>query len=244
MGCTPRNPDSKPSAHQNPALTKAGFLILEYPQMERFETCLAFTWLPQNDGQPLHVTPGDRGGATAWGVTLASYAAWRSDHGIHATTAADLGRATQAELSELIRSRYWLAVSADSLPVGADLLTYDFGYGSGPGTSCRVLQAVLGVVQDGQLGPVTLAAAARMDRTTLVRALAARHAAYYESLSDFRLFGHGWLNRNAARLALALAAKPAVPTQAPAPEMVVNLVADTTDIANENELEALNGAVI
>lgn len=74
--------------------------------MARYEDCLAFTWLPKNDGQPIHTTPGDRGGATAWGVTLVSYAAWRADHGVRTTTVADLSRATKPELSELIRARY------------------------------------------------------------------------------------------------------------------------------------------
>lgn len=193
--------------------------------MTRFDDCLAFTWRPDCDGQPLHVTPGDRGGATAWGVTLQAYAAWRADHGLPVTTAADLGRATKPELSELIRSRYWLAVCADSLPVGIDLLTYDFGYGSGPSTSVRQLQALVGVAQDGQLGPVSLAAVNRMDREHLIRELAARHAAFYASLPDARLFGHGWLNRNNARLQLALstlgipapALEPALVVQAPAP---------------------------
>lgn len=194
--------------------------------MARYDDCLAFTWRPENDGQPLHVTPGDRGGATAWGVTLGSYAAWRADHGVPVTTAADLGMATKAELSELIRARYWLAVSADSLPLSADLLTYDFGYGSGPGTSCRVLQAVVGVEQDGQLGPVSLAAIAHMDREHLIRALAARHAAYYGSLADARLFGHGWLNRNNARLQLALSTL-STPAPAPMPALVAQVPTPT-----------------
>lgn len=205
--------------------------------MARFEDCLAFTWLPTNDGQPLHTTPGDRGGATAWGVTIAVYAAWRSAHGVRTTAVADLNRATKVELATLIRAQYWNVVQGDHLPVGADLLVYDFGYGSGPGTSCKQLQAVLGVDQDGELGPVTLAAAARMNRVALIRALATRHQAYYASLSDFGLFGHGWTNRNNARLALALSA---VSTPTPATQTAVMASADTTDNANNSELEALN----
>lgn len=184
--------------------------------MSRFETCLNFTWLPQNDGQPLHTTPGDRGGATAWGVTLESYAAWRSDHGIRPTTEADLAAATKDDLATLIQSRYWNAVQGDHLPVGADLLVYDFGYGSGPGTSAKLLQEVVGGLRiDGQLGPVTLAAVARVNRLDLIRRLSARHEAYYESLADFHLFGRGWTTRNSARLQLALATPAAAPVPAP-----------------------------
>lgn len=90
---------------------------------------------------------------------------------------------------------------------------------------------MLGVAQDGQLGPVSLAAVAGMDREHLIRSLAARHAAFYSSLPDARLFGHGWLNRNAARLALALetlstpapAPTPALVAQGPAPTPAAHL---------------------
>ena len=171
---------------------------------DRFQDCLAFTWRPDFDGGAIHTTPGDHGGATAWGVTLASYADWRADHGIHSTTAADLGRASKADLAALIRERYWDAGQGDDLAPGVDLLVYDFGYGSGPPVSVRLLQEVLGVDVDGDLGPQTLGAAAKADRMSLIRRLGARHDAFYRSLRQYPLFGRGWSRRNAARVAVAL----------------------------------------
>ncbi len=175
------------------------------PAPGRFEACLAFTWLPQFDGQPLHTTPHDAGGATAWGVTLATYAAWRAKHGEPSTTVEDLRAATKDQLAELIRAEYWNALQGDHLPAGVDLLVYDFGYGSGAGTSARKLQEVLGVTVDGQLGPHTLAAAQAFDREALIRKLNVEHETFYRGLRDFQYFGHGWTNRNDARLTAALA---------------------------------------
>ncbi len=175
------------------------------PAASRFQECLDFTWRPDCDGQPLHVTPGDHGGATSWGVTLASYASWRADHGEHSTTQADLAAATKTQLAELVRARYWMPVGGDGLPAGVDLLVYDFGYGSGTGTSSRILQAMVGVDQDGAVGPHTLAAVAAHDRMDLIRKLGLRHESYYQSLAQYGMFGRGWSNRNAARLAIALA---------------------------------------
>ncbi len=172
---------------------------------DRFSACMAFTWLPQNDGQPLHITAHDAGGATSWGVTLATFAAWRAKSGLRGTTAEDLGAATQDELATLIRSEYWNAVQGDHLPLGADLLVFDFGFVSGSGRSARILQQVLGVAVDGQLGPHTLAAAQACDRVDLIRRLAAAHEAFYRGLRDFAYFGRGWTNRNNDRLAAALA---------------------------------------
>ena len=173
---------------------------------DRFAASLAFTWRLDNDGQPYHVTPGDRGGPTAWGVTFAAYAAWRRAHGKLATTDFDLLHAAKDDLAVLIRTNYWNAVQADHLPPGVDLLVYDFGFGSGPGTSARVLQRALGVGQDGVVGPATLAAAHAAGRSTLVPQLAAMHQSFYASLADYVLFGRGWSRRNSARLALALEA--------------------------------------
>ena len=198
------SPFKKPTATVSAKPAPVPAAPVAYTSDARFNACLAFTWRVDEDGQPLHVTAGDRGGATSWGVTLASWTAWREDHGQRTTTEADLAAATKPELAEMIRSRYWLAVSADSLPVGVDLLVYDFGYGSGPGTSVRKLQEVVGVDADGVLGPRSMAAVRAHDRVALIKALAARHEAYYQSLADFSLFGRGWTRRNGDRLALAL----------------------------------------
>ena len=209
-----RKPLAKPVAAAPVKPVPAPAAPIAYTSDPRFNAALAFTWRVDEDGQPLHVTPGDRGGATAWGVTLAAWASWREDHGDRTTTEADLAAATKPQLADMIRSRYWLAVSADSLPVGVDLLVYDFGYGSGTGTSVRVLQGVVGVDADGVLGPRSLAAIAAHDRIALIKALSTRHEAYYQGLSDFALFGRGWTRRNSDRTALALTMSEATPAAA------------------------------
>jgi lysozyme family protein len=176
---------------------------------DRFTECLAFTWDPHWDGQPLHKSSNDPGGWTAWGVTLSTFSSWQEDHGNPPATVEDLRAATKDDLAPIVRSRYWDAVHADQLPPGPDLLVYDFGYGSGSGTSAKLLQEVLGVAVDGRIGPATLAAAAAADAADhagFVQRLGDRHESFYRSLRLFATFGHGWLNRNSARVTLALAA--------------------------------------
>ena len=179
------------------------------PAPGRFGQCIAFTWRPDNDGQPYHVTPGDHGGPTAWGVTFTSFAAWRRAHGAPYPTTNDLRAAKKLELATLIQTSYWNALQADHLPPGVDLLVYEFGFGSGPITSAEELQRVLNglgadLELDGGLGPRTLAAVAQVNRRTLIEHLGAAHAAFYQSLKQ-PLFLRGWLRRNTERLALALA---------------------------------------
>ncbi len=72
------------------------------------------------------------------------------------------------------------------------------------------VQRWLGVTADGDIGPRTIAAAqARPDRTFIFcAALADAQLSYYQSLSTFPLYGHGWTNRVWARLDAALALCP------------------------------------
>ncbi len=78
-------------------------------------------------------------------------------------------------------------------------------------TAAKALQGYLGVTADGDVGPKTIAAAqVRPDRTFIFcAALADAQLSYYQSLSTFPLYGHGWTNRVWARLDAALKLCPA-----------------------------------
>lgn len=167
--------------------------------MERFNDAVAFTWRPNNDGQSYHVTPGDNGGPTSWGVTERSWLGWVKVMNLPAKALRD---ATKDDLLPLIKFGYWDVVNADHLPAGVDLLVYEFGYGSGPVTSARVLQELVGVKRiDGVIGPVTLSAAIDAG-PGLIDRLAVRHANFYKSLGQPK-FVNGWLRRANDRLELA-----------------------------------------
>jgi len=164
---------------------------------DNFDACLAFVLRPENDGQPYHVTPGDPGGATAWGVIQTTYDDYRDTHDLPEQSVKLM---TPTERSDIYRSEYW----TPGLPKGVDLMVFDFGVTSGPGRSRKYLQAVVGVSADGSVGPQSLAAVAKHAPADLVKALAARQLAFYRSLPTFHLFGHGWTNRTNARQAAAL----------------------------------------
>ena len=175
---------------------------------DRFTQWLDFAWRPDMDGQAYHSTAGDNGGPTEWGFTFSTYTGWCVMHGLPYPTLADFKALSKASFVPLARALFWNAVQADHLPPGVGLLVCDFGFGSGPSTSVKQLQTVLGFTGpaiDGALGPVTLGAVARTDRVKLVQALGARHAAFYRSLGTFHLFGNGWLRRNTDRVTVALA---------------------------------------
>lgn len=168
------------------------------PARDRFEACLDHV-LQHEGGYVDH--PRDPGGATNMGITIGTLSDWLGRPATRAEVR-DLSRETAAAI---YRARYWQAVQGDSLPVGLDLVLFDYAVNSGPGRAVRTLQAVLGVPMDGAIGPVTLSALAGRDREQLIREVCARRRAFLRSLSTYDAFGRGWERRVAAVEAAALA---------------------------------------
>ncbi len=155
--------------------------------------------------------PRDRGGATNYGITLATLAEWRRSRDPGATVTADHVRELNVEeAKEIYRSRYWNVLRCDDLPKGVDLLVFDLGVNAGPARSAKILQEVLGVEQDGSIGPVTLNGLNACAPDKIIREFSAKRLDFYRGLADFGTFGAGWTNRTNRMLdaALAMAAAP------------------------------------
>lgn len=169
---------------------------------ERFDECLTFTLRAEGGFVD---NPEDPGGATNMGITLATYRSWSDDTAAGVTQIQDL---TRKVVSAIYRTLYWNPLRADALPAGVDLSVFDFGVNAGVWRSGRMLQLALGFTGDevdGCVGPETLAAAGKASARGVIELLAKRQADYYRSLSEFAIFGAGWLNRTDARRNAALA---------------------------------------
>lgn len=162
--------------------------------------------------------PADPGGATNKGVTQYTYNAYRKSRGLPARSVREI---TSDELSTIYRTRYWDAVKGDWLPAGLDYAVYDFGVNSGPRRAIEFLQRVLGVDDDGELGPKTLKAAETANAADVINALCDRRLAWLKTLKTWKVFGKGWSNRvagvrrNALAMARGAAAEPAKPDPVP-----------------------------
>lgn len=120
-------------------------------------------------------------------------------------TAADMMGLTWAESERIADARYWLPAGGDRLPVGANLMVVDFGWGSGVHEAVLMLQEILGFTGrdlDGIAGGKTALAAIGMGTAALVAALHDRQAAYYAALGS--RFLRGWMGRDGRRRDLAL----------------------------------------
>jgi lysozyme family protein len=175
---------------------------------ENFDRCLSLV-LVHEGGFVDH--PRDPGGATNLGITQATLSKSRG----RPSFVEDVRRLTKAEAGEIYRGSYWASVEGDRLPGGLDLAVFDFAVNSGPRRAVRMLQDLLGVAEDGVIGPHTLAAADAADVPKLIADLSAARLRFLGGLSTWSVFGTGWrrrvqsVERQAKELALIAQREPA-----------------------------------
>lgn len=146
--------------------------------------------------------PSDPGGATNFGVTQATYDAYRRRMGLPTQHVRNI---TQDEVHDIYVIGYWNKIRGDDLPAGVDLAVYDFAVNSGPHRAARYLQRVVGVGQDGKIGPKTIAASKTISPRRIVARLMDDRLTFLRGLPTWGTFGRGWGNRVADVRAKALA---------------------------------------
>jgi lysozyme family protein len=135
--------------------------------------------------------PSDPGGMTNLGVTKRVWEEWVG----HEVDEKQMRALTPALVAPLYKKKYWDKVCGDELPTGLDLAVFDLAVNSGPGRAAKMLQKVLGVPQDGAIGPQTLAKAVNVDSSKLIADYNAERLAFLQALPTWGTFGKGWGRR-------------------------------------------------
>ena len=152
---------------------------------ENYQKCLAQV-LKYEGGYVDH--PKDPGGPTNKGITQAVYDEWRKKSGLPVQSVRNIA---QSEVEAIYRQEYWDRISGDSLPSGVDFAVFDYAVNSGVSRAAKTLQAVVGVTQDGQIGPATIQAV----KTYVAMSVTNKRLAFMQSLSIWSTFGKGWSAR-------------------------------------------------
>lgn len=145
--------------------------------------------------------PDDPGGATNLGVTLAT---WReAGYDIDGDGYIDADDVRMLSVSDavarVIKPKFWDRWHADDIRCQAVAnILVDWLYNSGsPGI--RIPQKLLGVCQDGIVGPETLKALNGADQEEFFASVKSERIKYYSDLvarkPDLRKFFKGWMNR-------------------------------------------------
>lgn len=134
----------------------------------------------------------DPGGRTNKGITQAVYDDWRSGENLPKR---DVKLLNDYEVGAIYKRRYWDAVKGDQLPFGVDYCVFDFAVNSGANRAARYLQRAMGLVEDGQIGPLTIAAAASEPPGSLIEKVCVSRLNFLKQLKVFDRFGRGWTTR-------------------------------------------------
>ncbi len=155
---------------------------------ENFNTALR-ALLKQEGGYVNH--PADPGGMTNLGVTKLTWEMWTG----HPVNEKQMRALTPELVAPMYKKKYWDKVSGDELPTGVDLAVFDFAVNSGPGRAAKLLQKVLGVAQDGAIGPQTLLKVVNIDSSQLIADYNAERLTFLMALPTWGTFGKGWGRR-------------------------------------------------
>lgn len=143
--------------------------------MKNFETI--FPLVIKDEGTKYTNDKDDHGGPTKYGITL-------TDVRLHLkkdATAEDVKALTLDQAKNIYKSKYWNALSCDTLPAGVDYTCFDYGVNSGLGRPRKALQ------QFKSLSGTSLITAINNERTAFLKAIAAKPGQ--------AKFLRGWLNR-------------------------------------------------
>lgn len=161
--------------------------------MSRFDDCLAV--ILGNEGGVSN-NPIDTGGLTNKGVTQTVYDGYRAQHGLPLQPVTFV---TVLEAAAIYMQSYWTPARCQSLAKPVDLCMFDMAINSGVYRASRLLQQCVGVVQDGVIGPKTLAAAGSIDPLKLAADYCNARVAFVQGIVAAnpaqRIFLNGWVNR-------------------------------------------------
>ena len=200
-----------------------------------FQQAVSFT-LDQEGGWADN--PADPGGATMCGITLGVFRAW---HHESAAEPNDLRAIQTSEVEAIYRALYWNPVEGARLPAGLGLSVFDSAVNLGVRRATMLLQAALGVTQDGAVGPVTLGAVSRVALDVLLGRLAGEREMFYRRCANFAVFGRGWLSRSNACLLASRRAAGISAEEAGTSAMGSRIPQLAADDLNADELARVGG---
>lgn len=139
--------------------------------------------------------PVDHGGETNFGVTKVSWAEYLG----RTVQPGEMRKLSKAVITPYYRTQYWDKCRCDELPAGLDYAVFDFAVNAGPGRAAKFLQRAVGAVDDGVLGPATMAAVAKTDPKAALDHFSLAKWNFYKGLVERdptqKRFINGWLNR-------------------------------------------------
>lgn len=132
--------------------------------------------------------PRDPGGETNWGISKRSY-----PH-------LNIRELTREDAKAIYFEDFWRSIKPERYADGVQFQMLDFAINSGIGTAIRHLQKAVGVSDDGQWGPHSQGALARMSESDVIMLLIAERIEFMTYRKNWDAAGKGWMRRMAKNL--------------------------------------------
>lgn len=142
--------------------------------------------------------PSDPGGATMIGITLNTYKTYCKRNGMAIPNVTDLKNIQYKVWRDILHTMYWNKWKADTI-LNQDVanMLVDWVWMSGANIGIKRPQGLLGVTQDGIVGPKTIAAVNKSNNflKTLYQARKTHFENIVRSKPSSKKFLNGWMNR-------------------------------------------------
>lgn len=131
--------------------------------------------------------PKDPGGLTKFGISKKAY------------PSLDIANLTEADAIAIYKRDYWDRVQGDSLPYNVAYALFNYAVNRGVSVAIKYAQQVLGVNQDGRMGPATISGILIMGEKAFLGQFLGLAKKGYEDLvaskPSLAVFLNGWKNR-------------------------------------------------
>lgn len=131
--------------------------------------------------------PADSGGETKFGVAK------------NANPTLNIKSMTWEDAKAVYYRKYWLASSCDKLPPQVAKIVFDGSINHGVDKSLKFMQRAIGVLEDGNIGPLTLAKINGLDQIAVCNKISDIREKFYKDIVAAKptqaKFLNGWLRR-------------------------------------------------
>jgi len=112
----------------------------------------------------------------------------------------DIASLTREHAALIYELDYLTPLRVERFHDGVGFQLFDYAVNAGVDGAIKGLQRALGVVADGKIGPVTLAALNALTETDVIMRVAAQRIRAYVRDPKWATYGAGWMNRMADNL--------------------------------------------
>lgn len=125
---------------------------------------------------------------TKYGISAASY------------PTLDIRGLTLTDAMDIYQRDFWNKLQLDQYPDALTFQVFDAAVNHGIKRAIKLVQAALGLKQDGVVGPVTLSALLNVDVNDLLMKFLGNRLAFMTDVETWNVYGQGWARRIAHNL--------------------------------------------